>query len=148
MKSHILPRIFRLSISPEIGGRKFNVRRVRVIASHGCDGDAHCYTSRPISLLPYESFGKSHHPGLEIKPGDFAENITTLGLAFGRIHVGSRLLLGKTVEIEIIQLGKKCRDECNIKSIVGDCIMPREGLFGRALTTGEVAEGDSIEIRS
>ena len=83
---------------------------------------------------------------LDVKPGDFAENITTLGLDFGSFGLGSRLLLGDNIEIEIIQIGKECHFGCAIRDYAGDCIMPREGAFAKVLTGGTLSEGDPIKI--
>ncbi len=112
----------------------------------GIVGDAHATTERPLSLLPLESFGKISHPDLEIRPGDFAENITTLGLDFSKIGVGSKLRLGESAEIEVIQTGKRCDHGCVIRTTVGDCIMPREGVFARVLAGGDIREGDPIRL--
>ncbi|UCC45789.1 MAG: MOSC domain-containing protein [Candidatus Zixiibacteriota bacterium] len=137
--------VFRLSVSGSKEQKKTNVRRVTV-TNEGIVGDAHSGTARALSLLPYESFEQYGHLGLNIGPGDFGENVTTLGIDFAELTVGSKLALGDSVVIEIIQVGKECHDGCDIKQTVGDCIMPREGLFARVLTEGKVNEGDSIRI--
>jgi len=137
--------VFRLSVSGTKGHKKHNVNTVTITAG-GIKGDAHFGTARALSLLPYESFEQYAHLGLNVCPGDFGENITTLGMDFGELSVGSRLALGASVVIEIIQVGKECHDSCDIKQTVGDCIMPREGLFARVLVGGKVSEGDSIRI--
>ncbi len=139
-------RVFRISISPELGQKKHNVPSVKIIPSRGIEGDAHSGTERPLSLLPFESFLKLADPRLNLKPGDFAENITTLGLDFSSIRPGSRLLLGDGIIIEIIQIGKECHFGCAIRDYAGDCIMPREGAFARVLTGGILSEGDPIRI--
>ncbi len=138
--------VFRISIAPRKGIKKHNVKAAIITVRGGIDGDAHGLTNRPISLLPFESFEKVRHPDLEINPGDFAENITTLGVDFTEIKIGSLVYIGDSVEIEITQIGKKCHHSCIIKETVGDCIMPREGVFGRVLTGGDIREGDHIEV--
>jgi len=140
------PHIHRISISPTKGERKTNVDHAVIQTGGGIVGDAHGGSGRPLSLLPLESFVKVKHPDLEVRPGDFAENITTLALDFARIAVGTRLRLGEQVEIEIIQIGKECHQGCVIRETVGDCIMPREGVFARTIIGGEISVGDPIEV--
>jgi MOSC domain-containing protein YiiM len=140
-----IPSIFRLSVSALKGEKKQNVSQVTVTLQ-GIEGDAHAGDTRPLSLLPFESFEKLTGQGLDINPGDFGENITTLGLDCRELKVGSRLRLGEAVVIEVVQLGKECHDECSIKQALGDCIMPREGLFAMVITGGTLKEGDSVKI--
>lgn len=140
-----IPSVFRLSVSAAKGMKKQNVKRVTVTLK-GIEGDAHAGTIRAISLLPYESFGKLAHHGLNLSPGDFGENITTLGMDCKELCVGTKMALGDTVVIEVVQIGKDCHNDCMIKQTVGDCIMPREGLFARVIAGGELNEGDSIRI--
>lgn len=139
-------RIHRISVSAKMGEKKRNVRSAFLFAGAGIDGDAHGTSNRPLSLLPFESFVKVSHPRLDIEPGDFAENITTLGLDFASIVVGSKLRLGDAVEIEIVQIGKECHNGCIIRETVGDCIMPREGVFAKVLTGGRIQQGDRVEL--
>jgi MOSC domain-containing protein YiiM len=136
----------KLSVSSQLGQKKQNIGAVTVITGKGIRGDIHSETERPLSLLPYESFAKLAHPDLNLKPGDFAENITTLGFDFSSIGLGTRLLLGEGVEIEIIQIGKECHFGCAIRDYTGDCIMPKEGAFAKVLKGGELTEGDPIRI--
>jgi MOSC domain-containing protein YiiM len=142
----ISAKILKISISSTLGQKKTNIPGAVLEAGKGIKGDIHSETGRPLSLLPFESFSKLSHPSLNLKPGDFAENITTAGLDFAAIHLGSRLLLGESVEIEIIQIGKECHFGCAIRDYAGDCIMPREGAFARVLRGGELNDGDPIRI--
>ena len=135
-----------LSVSSEKGQKKRNVKSVEVVDSGGIEGDIHADTDRPISLLPYESFAKMSLLDKKIKPGDFAENITTTGLDFNRIDTGSKIALGNKVILEVIQIGKECHNSCYIKQDIGDCIMPSEGVFARALHGGKLMIGDKIRI--
>ncbi len=140
------PRIFRLSVSEEKGNKKENVPSVNIIEGRGIEGDAHCGSERPVSLLPFESFEQMKNDSFEINPGDFAENITTVGLDFSQLKIGARIALGETVILEITQIGKECHNGCIIKQTVGDCIMPRQGLFASPLTGGVLREGDPVKI--
>ncbi|MEJ2722464.1 MAG: MOSC domain-containing protein [bacterium] len=140
------PRIHKISVAEKKGERKKNIDHATVVAGGGIQGDAHGSSARPLSLLPLESFVKVRHPDLDVHPGDFAENITTVELDFTHLTIGTRLRLGKSVEVEIIQIGKECHNGCVIRQTVGDCIMPREGVFARIITGGEISAGDPIEI--
>ena len=140
------PHIFRISVAPQKGLKKSNVTEVYIRAGEGIDGDAHGTSHRPVSLLPFESFQKVYHPDLRINPGDFAENITTWGVDFSGVHIGTRIMLGDSVLLEVIQIGKKCHHNCIIRETVGDCIMPREGVFAKVLNGGKVKEGDPIRV--
>ncbi|UCH83469.1 MAG: MOSC domain-containing protein [Candidatus Latescibacterota bacterium] len=140
------PHIHRISIGQKKGERKINVSRAVVHSGAGIDGDAHNDSDRPISLLPLESFVKVAHPDLDVEPGDFAENITTMALDFDQLKIGTRVRMGSGVELEIVQIGKECHLGCVIREKVGDCIMPREGVFAKAIRGGEITVGDTIEI--
>lgn len=77
--------------------------------------------------------------------GKFAENLTTEGINLWELPVGTKLKIGETIQ-EVTQIGKECHRGCAIKNLVGDCVMPREGIFTRVLKGGKVRVGDSIEI--
>jgi MOSC domain-containing protein YiiM len=139
-----LSRIFRISISDKKGDKKWNVPRAELRQDFGIIGDAHAGSERQVSLLPLESFAKVEMKGLAVSPGEFAENLTTLGLDFSQVAPGKRLIVGKQVELEITQIGKRCHHGCYIRTMVGDCIMPREGIFARVVKGGTVREGDII----
>lgn len=140
------PHIFRISIAPKKGEKKTNTHEVYLRSGQGIDGDAHSTTGRPVSLLPFESFRKVYHPDLQVNPGDFAENITTKGLNYDSVQIGTRFHLGDEALLEVIQIGKKCHHNCIIRQTVGDCIMPREGVFARVLVGGTIREGDPIRV--
>ena len=93
-----------------------------------------------------ESIDFMRAKGLELDPGAFAENITTKGIDLASLPVGTRLIAGET-ELEVTQIGKKCHQGCAIFKQVGDCIMPREGIFAKVITPGIIRPGDSIEIK-
>ena len=139
--------VFRISISSKKGDKKKNVNNA-VVEDGGIKGDVHANTKRQVSLLPFESFQKLEHPDLNINPGDFAENITTKSLDFQKISVGTKIFIGGTVTLEVTQLGKECHKGCIIRETVGDCIMPREGVFARVINGGNITVGDSIELRN
>ena len=138
--------VYRLSLSAKKGEKKTNVDRVQLDCRLGIIGDAHGTTERQVSLLPIESFSKLEITGLTIHPGDFAENITTRGLDYSDIKTGTKLKIGETACLEVMQIGKECHEDCIIRQKVGDCIMPREGVFARVIASGMVKTGDAIKI--
>jgi MOSC domain-containing protein YiiM len=115
---------------------------------YGLEGDAHAGSERQVSLLAQESIDKMLALGAKVSPGDFAENITVRGLEVMTLPVGMRLQVGKDVLLEITQIGKACHQGCAIREQVGDCVMPREGVFARVLKGGLVKTGDAIEVLS
>ena len=140
-------RIRAISVSKERGTRKVNVPRAELQTGLGIVGDAHAgIWDKQISLLSIECIGKMVARGAKVSPGDLAENITTEGIDLGTLKVGSKLRLGIDVELEITEFGKKCHGRCKIFEQIGDCIMPREGVFARVTQGGTINVGDVIEV--
>ena len=140
-------RIKAISVSEQKGTQKVNVPEAELLADFGIIGDAHAGNwHRQVSLLAVESIDKMVEKGAEVSSGDFAENITTEGLNLHELSVGSKLKLGRSVELEVTQFGKKCHERCEIFERVGDCIMPREGVFARVIKAGSINVGDVIEV--
>jgi MOSC domain-containing protein YiiM len=136
-----------ISVSKEKGTRKVNVPKAELKADFGVVGDAHAGNwHRQVSLLAVESIDRMVAKGAKVSPGDFAENITTEGLNLHELPVGSKLKLGQSVELEITQFGKKCHSRCEIFEQVGDCIMPREGVFAKVTKAGAINVGGVIEV--
>jgi len=136
-----------VSVSDRKGVVKHNVPEARLLVEHGLAGDAHAEGGiRQVSLLALASIDKMVAMGAKVKPGDFAENLTVDGLEVMTLPVGTRLRVGKEVLLEITQIGKTCHKGCAIRELVGDCVMPREGVFARVLTEGVVQVGDVIEV--
>jgi MOSC domain-containing protein YiiM len=139
-------RVLAVCTSEKTGTRKVNVGQAQVKANWGIEGDAHAGDwHRQVSLLAMESIAKMIAKGLDVGPGDFAENITTEGLALVDLPIGTRLRLGPTL-VEVTQIGKICHNRCAIYYQAGDCVMPREGIFVRVLAGGELRVGDEIEV--
>jgi molybdopterin adenylyltransferase len=139
-------RIHAVSVSDRKGEIKHNVSQARLLVEHGLEGDAHAEGGiRQVSLLSLGSINKMVTAGAKVKPGDFAENLTVEGLEVMTLPVGTRLKVGE-VELEITQIGKTCHKGCAIRELVGDCVMPREGIFARVLKEGVVKPGDVIEV--
>ena len=139
-------KVVSVSISEQKGMRKTPVTSALLKQEHGLVGDAHAGDwHRQVSLLAMESIEKMQRMGLDVNPGDFAENITTEGIDLMTLPVGSRLSLGEA-EVEITQIGKTCHTRCAIYQQAGDCVMPKEGVFARVLREGIVKTGDHVNI--
>lgn len=136
-----------INISKEKGTRKKNVGFGWLVAGHGLEGDAHAGPgNRQVSLLAWESIQKARAQGLDVGPGDFAENLTTEGIELAALKVGTKLAIGSQAVGEVTQIGKACHASCEIRRLTGDCIMPREGIFIRVLVGGPVKVGDRVEV--
>jgi MOSC domain-containing protein YiiM len=135
--------------SEKKGTSKTPVAEIVVKEDYGVVGDAHadCQTHRQVSLLAIESIDKMRNKGFDfLQPGDFAENITTKDIDLSSLPLGTRLNAGKEVILEMTQIGKECHAACAIRQQVGDCIMPREGIFARVIRGGRVKAGDTIKV--
>lgn len=145
-----MAKIVSLNVSIAKGTEKQAQPSVTLRVAHGIVGDAHARDwHRQISLLGVESIAKmtASRPELaDLGPGSFAENITTEGIDLPSLPLGTRLLVGET-ELEVTQIGKKCHDKCNIFLRVGDCVMPREGIFVKVIKPGVLHPDDEIAIR-
>jgi len=139
-------KIISLNISREKGVNKEPVESVELQVDHGIVGDAHAGDwHRQVSLLAEESINFMRNKGLELEPGAFAENITTEGIELATLPIGTRLGNGQVV-LEVTQIGKKCHKGCAIFKQVGDCIMPREGIFTKVIVPGTLRRGDSLDV--
>lgn len=142
-----MAEILSICISREKGTQKKAVRECRLVEGHGCEGDAHAGPwHRQVSLLADESAETIRGKGVEIGPGDFGENILTKGIELKTLPIGTRLRLGDGILLKVTQIGKECHDRCAIYEKVGDCVMPREGVFTEVLTGGVIKPGDEIEV--
>ncbi len=141
-------KVVSINISDRKGIRKKPVNEVTIREGYGIEGDAHASSDwhRQVSLLALESIKKMQALGLDVKPGDFAENITTEGIDLPGLPIGTRLKIGGEIEAEVSQIGKECHTRCAIYYQAGDCVMPREGIFVRILKGGRLRRGDGIVI--
>jgi cyclic pyranopterin phosphate synthase len=140
-------RIKAISVSENKGTQKVNVPEAELEVDCGIVGDAHAGPwHRQVSLLAIESIEKMIAMGADVSPGNFAENITTEGIDLLSLSLGGKLRLGESVELEITQFGKECHSHCEIFQQVGDCIMPREGIFAKVIGPGRISVGDVIEV--
>lgn len=136
-----------VNISEKKGTIKHPVEQIELKIDHGILNDAHAGDwHRQVSLLDLSSFDKMHNnASVELKPGIFAENITTEGVDLWHLPVGTRLEIGGTL-LEITQIGKECHRHCQVFQQVGDCVMPREGIFAKVIEEGTIMAGQAIKI--
>jgi MOSC domain-containing protein YiiM len=142
-------KVVSINISERKGVRKKPVNEVELRENFGISGDAHASSEwhRQVSLLAMESIMKMKNAGLDVGPGDFAENITTEGIDLLHLPLGTRLLIGNDVEVEVSQIGKECHSRCAIYYQAGDCVMPKEGIFVKVIRGGRIKIGDRIKIK-
>jgi MOSC domain-containing protein YiiM len=140
--------IVSINTSEKKGERKTPVHEAVVRENYGIEGDAHSSSSwhRQVSLLALESIEKMRGMGLDVNPGDFAENITTKGLELIALPIGTIMHIGSEAVGEVSQIGKECHTRCAIYYQAGDCVMPKEGIFIKVLRGGKIADGDVIKI--
>ena len=129
-----MSKVIAINISEEKGVTKNPIEKGFFKINHGLLGDAHAGDwHRQVSLLGIESIKKMKAVGIEsLSTGQFAENITTEGLTLYELPVGTKLKIGDVL-LEVTQIGKECHKGCKIKELVGECIMPKEGIFAKVL---------------
>jgi len=147
-------RIVSINLSRKKGTPKSTVDEALLIENLGVEGDAHAEPGiRQVSLLSMESI-ESSRAGLEerareasvkLEPGIFAENLTTEGIDLSGLELGSLLEVGEGIRLRVSKIGKECHHGCVVFRKVGDCIMPRQGIFCEVLKGGRVQKGDRIE---
>lgn len=142
-----MARVVAVNISDRKGVIKTPVDMGEFQTDLGLKGDAHSGNwHRQVSLLAQESIDKMSAKGiLELTSGKFAENLTTEGIELFTLPVGTRLEIGEVL-MEVTQIGKECHRGCQIMKMVGDCIMPREGIFAKILRNGVIRPGDEISL--
>lgn len=141
-------KVIAVCISEKKGTIKHEVPSISVKIDHGIIGDAHAGNwHRQVSLLGTESVEKLRSKFPDIPVGAFAENILTEGITLYELPVGTQLQIGETI-LEVTQIGKECHAHCAIRKQVGDCVMPREGIFAVVLKEGTIQAGDQIQIVS
>lgn len=138
-----MPNIIAVCISKEKGTKKEMIREGFLKKNYGLIGDAHAGSNRQVSLLALESIQKL---GLDVGPGEFAENLTTKGIDLVSLPIGTWLSIGNEVILEISEIGKECHTGCAIYYETGKCIMPNEGIFAKVVRGGKVKPGDEIKV--
>lgn len=141
-----MAKIIAVCISEKKGTAKINVGEANMIANHGLEKDAHAGNwHRQVSLLSYEKIEEFKKKGIDVEEGAFGENLIVQGIDLPKLPIGTKLKINE-IELEVTQIGKKCHDHCKIYETVGDCIMPREGIFTRVLKGGVIKNGDFIKV--
>jgi MOSC domain-containing protein YiiM len=141
-------RIEAVCLSEQKGTPKHDVRSARLAACYGLEGDAHAGNwHRQVSLLSLEKIEDFRRRGAQVGFGDFGENIVAGGIDFRALPVGTTIRAGEATLV-ITQIGKECHSHCAIFKTMGDCIMPREGVFAVVTKGGAVKAGDEISVIS
>lgn len=134
--------------SPAKGTQKTDVKEAVFIENFGIDGDAHAGKwHRQVSLLSYDKIQEFRRKGARIDHGAFGENLVVEGIDFRTLPVGTILNCGDVV-LEVTQIGKECHHGCRIFQEMGECIMPREGIFARVIHGGVIKAGDQMQLQS
>jgi MOSC domain-containing protein YiiM len=132
--------------STEKGTQKINVGSAVFVPGWGIEGDAHAGRwHRQISLLSHDRVEEFRSKGADVAHGAFGENLVVAGIDFKTLPVGTRFACN-SVLLELTQIGKACHSRCEIYKVMGDCIMPREGVFARVLDGGTISVGDSLTV--
>ena len=134
-----------ISISEKRGTAKHEIEEAILAKDWGIQGDAHAgHWHRQVSLLSYEKIEEFRKKGADIELGAFGENLIVSGYDFRNLAVGTRFQCGEAV-LEMTQIGKECHSHCEIYKRMGECIMPREGVFAIVLHGGTIRKGDLLE---
>ena len=132
--------------SEKRGTKKTPQESVRLLPDYGIEGDAHAgHWHRQVSLLAAEKIREFREQGGAVFFGDFGENLVTEGIDLAALPVGTRIRIGEAL-LEVSQIGKACHSRCAIYERVGDCIMPREGIFAVVKEGGTIQPGDAAVI--
>ena len=142
-------KVIACCISEKKGTIKKEVPEIMLKVDHGIIGDAHAGNwHRQVSLLAKESVDKIRDKfKYELKPGVFAENILTEGIILHKLPIGTKMKIGTSI-LQVTQIGKECHMSCEIRKLIGDCVMPREGIFCKVLQDRKIKKDDEIIIES
>lgn len=143
-----MAKVLAVCISLKKGEQKKEIDFGECVVDFGIKGDAHGGDwHRQISLLAKESVDEMRARGVTLENGDFAENIVTEGIDLKGLPVGSRLLIGSDVVLEVTQIGKECHSGCVIMQKAGKCVMPTDGIFAKVIIPGNIKAEDQIVIQ-
>ena len=139
-------KLLAICTSAKKGIQKKEVSSAKLVPDWGIEGDAHAgHWHRQVSLLSFEKIDDFRARGAEVDFGAFGENLVVEGFDLRTLPVGTRFRIGGAL-LELSQIGKACHSHCEIYKVMGDCIMPREGVFTEVLQGGEIRPGDEIDL--
>ena len=131
-------KILAICISEKKGTQKKPIESARLVEEWGIEGDAHVGKwHRQVSMLSFEKIEAFREKGADVDFGAFGENLVVEGFDLSKVPVGTKFQIGEAI-LELTQIGKECHSHCAIYKVMGDCIMPREGVFTRVLKGGEI----------
>ncbi|WP_122640751.1 MOSC domain-containing protein [Romboutsia sp. Marseille-P6047] len=138
--------ILAICISEKKGTLKNEINEANFIEDFGIENDAHAGKwHRQVSLLGFEKIDAFRKKGANVDFGAFGENLVVEGIELEKLPIGQKIQIGEVL-LEVTQIGKKCHDKCQIYYQVGECIMPRNGIFTKILSGGRVKVGDKCEL--
>lgn len=141
-------KVLGICVSEKRGTQKKEVNEAILKENWGIEGDAHAGDwHRQVSLLSFEKIEAFREKGADVDFGAFGENLIVEGYDLRRLPVGTRFRIGEAV-LELTQIGKECHSHCEIYKKMGDCIMPREGVFTEVVKGGRIRKGDAVEIEA
>jgi MOSC domain-containing protein YiiM len=147
LEGRVVGKVLAVCLSEAKGTAKRNVEKAEFVPDHGIQGDAHAGKwHRQVSLLSHEKIEAFRASGARVDDGAFGENLVVEGIDFSSLPVGTVFLCGDVV-LEMTQIGKECHQHCAIFQTMGDCIMPREGVFARVIQGGTISAGDELCVR-
>lgn len=139
-------KVLAVCSSDRKGIQKQNIGKATFKIDHGMVGDAHAGNwHRQVSLLSFDKVEDFRAQGAKVDHGAFGENLVVAGIDFKNLPIGTKLKCNG-VELEMTQIGKECHSRCAIYAVMGDCIMPREGVFAKVLHEGEISVGDDLTV--
>jgi len=139
-------KVIATCLSEAKGTQKQNVHSVKILDDWGIESDAHAGKwHRQISLLSKDKIDEFRARGAEVEDGAFGENLVVEGIDFAKLPIGTKFHCNDVV-LELTQIGKECHQGCAIFKKMGDCIMPREGVFTKVLHGGTITEGDELTV--
>lgn len=139
-------KVIAVCVSTVKGVQKKNVHSANFIEDFGIEKDAHAGKwHRQVSLLSFDKIEEFKARGAKVSEGDFGENLIVQGIDFRNCSIGTRFCCNDVV-LELTQIGKECHSGCEIFKLMGDCIMPREGVFTKVIHGGTITEGDEFHI--
>lgn len=142
-----MSRIRAICISEQKGTAKHEIDEATLKEDWGIIGDAHAGNwHRQVSFLGLEEIEAFRRKGADVAFGAFGENLVVDGIRFRDLPVGTQIFIGDT-ELTLTQIGKECHSHCAIYEQVGDCIMPREGVFAKVTKGGVIRKGDQVSFK-